>query len=527
MRDIPSHPILSCSEALALEGRLLASDEATWQAMQKVGRSLARALRFDLGLASGGLHGVSVLALIGKGHNGGDALLALASLAEARDGLGQVVLYLPSGVEDLKPNTRRALERLQARAPLEVLESAAAVRALLSSRSFDLCLDGLLGMQFRPPLRGELAEALAAVNGAASIATRVAVDLPSGVGEASDPGAFRADLCYATGILKKPALGDPRAGKLRYLDIGFFEETLAAPLRTLTDAALDPLRRLRPTRGDKRDFGHLAILAGSRCMPGALLMCVEAALRSGLGLLTVFAPESVVAQASARLPEAMWRPWPETPEGGLALEGLWQIRALEPKASALLLGPGMGCERETQALLEDIAASWRKPLLLDADALMPAVVERLMAHGHEDLILTPHEGEFGRLSNRQLPGRVEELLAYAADLGGVVVRKGWNTLISDGESLYLSPTGNAVLSRGGSGDLLAGLMGGLFAQFPDRKLEVACMGAYWHGKAADLLARAKGQVAIRTTELLDFLSPALQCGELWNLDSPASKPIGL
>lgn len=499
------HPVLSCCKAQAWEGELLKTEEASWDAMRAVGIKLGRGIMSAYAMTSFPQRGLRALALVGKGHNGGDALLALAELALEEGLLDRVVVALATDLRDLKPNTLRALELLQSRKPVEFLEDASICQL---GGAFDLCIDGLLGMQFKPPLRDRIARLISEVNHSQDIRLRVAVDLPSGLGDTSSESPFRADVTFATGIYKRPLLERPEAGIVRYLDIGFFSQDCESETRVVFDSILDPLRGLRPARSEKRRHGHLAILAGSRGMPGALAMCVRSALKSGVGLVTVFAPESVVSQLACTLPEAMWRTWPETPEGGLALEGLWQIKSVLGKASALLLGPGMGAEAETLALMTEVGHVWDKPAVLDADALRPEILD---AFAKAETILTPHDGEFARLAGES-DCSDSEVVRFAKRKGVTLVKKGSSTRISDGDALYVNSSGNPALSRGGSGDLLAGLMAGLLAQGDCPSLEVACRAVYWHGKAADLLSEECGQVSIRTTDLLDYLVPALRCG---------------
>ena len=229
-------------------------------------------------------------------------------------------------------------------------------------------------------------------------------------------------------------------------------------------------------------------------------MTVLAALRSGAGLVTAFVPESLAPAFAARAPEAMWVGWPETPDGGLALEGRHLLLARLPRATALVIGPGLGREAETLALVMDLVQTVTIPVLLDADALQPDIV--LARQG--PLVLTPHAGEFARVAGKM------ELRAFSKKRQATVVLKGPVTRICDGAEVYHSFFGGPVLARGGSGDLLAGLIGGLLAQTPKEPLLAACRGAVWHGIAADLLARSLGQTAVQTTQLLDFLSAALR-----------------
>jgi NAD(P)H-hydrate epimerase len=250
---------------------------------------------------------------------------------------------------------------------------------------------------------------------------------------------------------------------------------------------------LREARSDKRTYGHVFIVGGSRNYPGAVLMSVLAAVRSGAGLVTAFVPESLVTAFAARVPEAMWVGWPETPDGGLALEGSHLLREKIGRASALLIGPGLGREAETLALAKDIVAQVNVPLVIDADALQPDIV----GVGKAPRILTPHAGEWARIEKR--------VTAEA-----VLVRKGPITAVQHAGVRYHSFFGGPVLARGGSGDMLAGLTAGLLAQTPEDVCGAAARGVVWHGMAADALARACGQVAVRTTELLDYLPRVLR-----------------
>jgi ADP-dependent NAD(P)H-hydrate dehydratase / NAD(P)H-hydrate epimerase len=487
------HPILSCEEAKQFEEDLFGRDEdRAWDAMVCAGAGVAGAIEDDFAELGGLPAKGRLLVLVGKGHNGGDALLAAAELAQRRPGLRIEVWFVP-GERALRPLARRALETFaQGLGGRERRVDASTVAA-----SYDLVIDGVFGFQYRPPLDARSVAALAVVN-ALDVRLRASVDLPSGW---DDPGAFRADFTYATGSVKAPLLGLTNAGRLRLVDLGF--PTAAAFPQSRAWVAgpgvLAPLGRLRAAASDKRSFGHLFVLGGSGRYPGAVLMSVLAALQSGVGLVTAFVPASLAPAFAARAPETMWVGWPETPEGGLAMEGmhLWRERAA--RASALLVGPGAGAEAETLALLQDIVRSSGVPVVIDADALQPELVRDLPVAS----VLTPHAGEFARIAG----GR--DLRAFSAGRNGVTVLKGPLTRIDDGREVVHSFAGGPVLARGGSGDLLAGLIGGLLAQTPADPKGTAIRGVVWHGRAADRLARTRGAVAVRTTELLDHFAPVI------------------
>jgi len=512
-----SHPVLSCAEARAWETGLLGADATQeWRAMTQAGRALAAAVLEDA-REVGGLAGEArVLALCGKGHNGGDSLIALRHLLEARPAATALILVVP-GFSRLRPLVRRAVEDLQRvhASRLEWIEvdgpsdgrDAARVWQALAGRAFDLCLDGLYGMQFRPPLGAPADWLLELVNAHRQIRLRAAVDLPSGLGETGDEATFVADITYATGIVKRPVLHAPSAGRVRYLDLGFFDHASgqATAERVLTRAVLAPLHRPREAAADKRTFGHLFVVSGSRAMPGAVMMAVEAALRSGVGLVTAFVPESLATAGAARLPEAMWEPLPETPAGGLALEGRGAVVARAARCTGLLIGPGLGRERESLALAAELLRSVDVPAVLDADALQPDLAAARAPESTAPRVLTPHAGELARLAGAEGADAGE----LARRLGCVLVAKGAPTRLTDGGCLYMSPFGGPVLARGGSGDVLAGLIAGQLAQGVE-PLEAAARGVVWHGLAADRLARATGQHSARVTDLCGHLAPLLQ-----------------
>lgn len=512
---IASHPILSCDEARRFETELFASDEAReWAAMQRAGRAIAAGVLRDFEEIGGFPADGRVLVLAGKGHNAGDAFIAAQSILETHPRASARIVTVFG---------ERALRPLAARAWREFAHAVGDRATIIGDPAIDpggsgytLCLDGLFGFQFRAPADARITALLAQVN-ALSIRLRAAVDLPSA-------DAFRADFTYATGAVKTPAFSE-NAGRVRYLDLGFFRGDEPGADRVLTPAVLAPLAALRPARTDKRTYGNVFVMGGTRGTPGAILMTVLAALRSGAGLVTAFVPETLAPAYAARAPEAMWVGWPETADGALALEGQHLLEERLDRAAALVIGPGIGRGAETQALVRDVVRRSRVPLVLDADALQPEIVRAGQAHR----ILTPHAGELARIA-----GAGADLREFAAETGATVIAKGPVTRIVGGAGhpptseaggrwqgagaatspVYHSFFGGPVLARGGSGDLLAGLTGGLLAHTPDEPLLAAARGAVWHGLAADALARAHGQTAVQVTQLLDYLPQVLReaCG---------------
>ena len=493
--SIPNVPVVSTAEAEAFESNLFGGDERRiWTAMLKAGGSVAAAALEDLEEIGGFPARGRILVLAGKGNNAGDALIA------ARDVLG---IFPVSSCDVLFAFGSRGLKPLAARAWRSLCEGGRGrVRPtgpadLLGP--YDLCLDGIFGFQYRAPLPPEASAAIAA-SSIPRIRFRAAVDLPTGWKE---KGAFRADFTYATGTVKDPILGCANAGRPRYLDLGFYkgnDKAAAKGDRVVLRSILEPLAGLRPAGSDKRSQGHLVIVGGSENFPGAILMATLSALRSGVGLVTACVPENLVPAYAARAPEAMWVGLPEAGSGGLSPAGFARVMKVLERGSALAIGPGLGREPKSQALALRIVSASPLPLVIDADALQPGIVRA----GKAPRVLTPHAGEFARIA------KGAALRKLCAELNAVIVEKGPVTRISDGGAVYHSFFGGPVLSRGGSGDILAGLAGGLLAQTPGEPLLAACRAAVWHGSAADLLARGHGQAAVHTLQLLDFLAPALR-----------------
>ena len=232
------------------------------------------------------------------------------------------------------------------------------------------------------------------------------------------------------------------------------------------------------------------------------MMSAQAALKAGVGLLTVGIPESLHASFAAQRPEAMWVPLPETPAGGLALEGLGKVRQFLPKATALATGPGLGTEGETHSLVREILSFFEGPVVLDADALRPEILVDVQSP--ERLVLTPHAGEFERMCEGRSP---ED---YVSQTGSVRVLKGSYTQVGAQEAHHFSFIGSSLLARGGSGDLLTGILGALLAKKTFDFPTSASLSVLWHGRAAEVLARQHGQEAVYATDLLDYLSFAIR-----------------
>jgi hydroxyethylthiazole kinase-like uncharacterized protein yjeF len=522
MNKLPIDPILSCEEALSFESNYFVGDlDREWEAMNRAGEAVGDSLLRDMRELRTIPHRPRILVLVGKGHNGGDALIAakrfLKTIPTAR-----AVIWPYCSWSEVRPLCKRAYEemlelvgkRVEEIKDLKSFTDESEIESTflrLSEEEFSVSVDGFLGMQAKLPLRKPLSHLVCLINQSDRIGVRVAVDIPTGVGEeAVNEGALRADFTYATGIAKLPIINEDNLqwiGRLRYLDLGFFtngEDALSthSKIGVLRPTALRNLRKLRPVHSDKRTNGHLFLLAGSRELGGAAMMAAQAALKAGVGLLTVGIPESLHSSFVAQRPEAMWVPLPETPNGGLALEGLGKIRQFLSRATALAIGPGIGLEAETHSLVRETLNVWNGPAILDADALRAEIIEKISSP--ERLVLTPHAGEFDRLSGSE---PVED---YSSKTGSIVVLKGAHSEVVSPDKRVFSFSGSSLLARGGSGDLLTGIIGAMLAKGEYDLFSSTLLGVLWHGRAAEVLARQHGQEAVNVTDILDYLSFALR-----------------
>jgi NAD(P)H-hydrate epimerase len=243
-------------------------------------------------------------------------------------------------------------------------------------------------------------------------------------------------------------------------------------------------------------------LMARTAMPGAVIMNAEAALRSGAGLVTVAVPSAIHAKAALMLPEAMWIP---LKLGQTSLPA--EVKAVAHRADTVLFGSGLGTNGIT--LASSTARSISGIAVLDADALNPKVIHD--ARGAAQRILLPHAGEFLRMTGKRATPEAAHLAAKK--LRAIIVLKGPLTVVADGDSLTYIPFGGPVLARGGSGDLLAGIVASVVARRRILKmtpLQATIAAVTWHALAADWLTQHKGETAVRTTQLLDGLSPTLR-----------------
>ena len=278
------------------------------------------------------------------------------------------------------------------------------------------------------------------------------------------------------------------------------------------------LELLPPRRQEthKGSYGKALAVAGCARYRGAAALAAEGLLRGGAGLVTLASTEAVLAGVIPRLPECICLPCPqEAQHGGISRTAGKRILEASRGCDALLLGPGMGNSEDTAALVELLAPGADCGVVLDADGLnAAAAMDALPRPVNAPLVITPHPGEMARLCGLTVAeveaGREGIAAGYARANGCVVVLKGHRTMVAgpDGQG-YKNTTGNAGLSRGGSGDILAGLLTALLAQNPDDPMAAAVCAVWLHGAAADRCAARRSQYAMLPHDLFEDLGALL------------------
>jgi hydroxyethylthiazole kinase-like uncharacterized protein yjeF len=453
---------------------------------------------------AGALAGKKTQVLCGPGNNGGDGAALAQKLAAAG---AQVDVVLFAKIEDTRGDAYENFKLLQtahsetapARLSLVECETLEAwEESTRTKRAYDIIVDALFGTGLSRPLAGVFAEVVKHLTTTreardASLASSplvVSIDIPSGLNsDSSKPigAAVHADLTVTFTAPKAANVLPPAShvnGKLIVADIGSPAELVnAADTVLFVTEANDARQWLRATRYTPQSFknshGHVLVIAGSRGYTGACILCGDAAMRSGAGLVTIATPVSAQAAVAASvMPEVMTIALAETDRGAVSDEAIDHAMQLAGKADVIAIGPGLSSEDErTRRFVYEVVKQRRTPIVIDADGLncLAPWPADLQGSAQLPLILTPHQGEILRLLGVTDKTALDDRVAVARDFATrhkiILVLKGSRSLIAapDGR-VFINPTGNAGLGAAGAGDTLTGIIAGFVAQSEVRAL---------------------------------------------------------
>lgn len=516
-------PVLTADEMRAADRRTI--DEIGLPGavlMENAGGAVARAIRERWPAAR------RILVLCGKGNNGGDGFVAARRLLDFRP---EVCLFAPrAAVQGDALLHMTAYERSGGQVHEVPDEEAWRERREALLDWAEVVVDALLGTGLKSAPKGIVARVIGDVGARCgrSGTPVVAVDVPSGL--SSDSGqtpweTLTATLTVAFGALKRCHVLPPacdRVGEVQVADIGIRPDVVegsGSRLALLEAADASAAFPERDPGSHKGSFGHVLVVAGSVGKTGAAVLAATGALRTGAGLVTVATPWPALPLVAAGRAEVMTEPLPVSASGDLEMRAVDRALDLSRPRHAVVLGPGLGDHPETRAFIRRFVRECQRPLLLDADALNafagePAALIEALRDRPAPTVITPHPGEMARLVGASVPEvqarRLEAALGLAASARAIVVLKGRRTIVArpDGRAA-VNPTGNPGMATGGSGDVLAGMVGALLARGLDAWV-AATSGVYVHGLAGDIAAARMGMEALVAQDLVDGLPEAIR-----------------
>jgi NAD(P)H-hydrate epimerase len=489
-----------------------------------------------------------ITVLCGKGNNGGDGMMAARLLAEAGLEVTEILLGSPG---ELKGDAAVAWGELKSHEQVRVHAVNSADDLARQSHAFstDLIVDAVVGTGFKAPLKGLALEALEYVKG--SMAPVLSVDLPSG---------WPADTTHATpgqDVFPSDAVVTFTAPKQAHVfgemtqrwdqpiivaPIGSPQETIVSSLQLEWAGDSHALvQSPRPADSNKGRYGHVLVIGGSVGKSGAPAMTALTALRSGAGLVTAAVPEPVLAHVANVAPELMTWPLAPSISGDIEAKGLTeqQFAKLVAGKTVLAVGPGLGQGSGAAKVVAMALEETDLPIVIDADALnvlssRQTLIGKLAkaGKGGRPIVLTPHPGEMARLAGRSVKeiqsDRPESARSFAREHGVTLVLKGAHTLIARPDGyVAVNTTGNPAMAKGGSGDMLTGLIAGLIAQYPADAARAVEAAVYIHGLAADMAVREIDEHVMLATDSLRYFSQAFrfhsrgQNGYVWLQGLPA------
>jgi len=456
-----------------------------------------------------------VTVVAGKGNNGGDGFVVARYLQQ--DG-AHVEIFLIGKTGDTKGDAAVNLKKAQ-ELDIPVHEISDPDNFHVPEDSW-IIVDAIFGTGFSGPMRAPYKQIISTIN--QSDIPVVAVDSPSGLdgatGKVAEP-CIRADLTVTMGLPKIGQVmypGKSYCGFLEVVDIGY-PDGLDDDIHTYLVTDLEAARLLPHRKPDshKGTYGTLFVLAGSTGLTGAAYMTSMAAYRCGTGLVVLGCPKSLYPIFASKFTEVIARPLPDVAsKGHLALRGLGEIKKYIENAEAVALGPGIGTHHETTDLVQRLCRHIDKPMVVDADGLNILAKNLKCLKDHKrPLVISPHPGEFSRLTGKSIEeiseNRIQMASEFAMEYSLCVILKGAPSVIARRSgNVYINYSGNEGMATGGSGDVLTGLIGGFLAQGVCHS-DAAVLATYLHGLAGDIASEAYGTRGMVAGDILEFVPEAL------------------
>ena len=491
--------ILTADEIRAVETDCFKYYSTEAELMLKAGTACAESIieKYGDSLVNG-----SVAVLCGNGKNAGDGFV-IARLLYAHGANAKIILC------DKEPEIAEPLkyynEAVMSGVPVEFFNN--------SVLSADYIVDCIFGIGFHGEARSPFDKVFETVGN--SSATVISVDTPSGT-NATDgsacKNAVKADFTIAISTLKYcHALPPSNAlcGEIKVVNIGIPDDCYNDDYATAIK--IDDVKKLIPPleyNSNKGSNGHLLCLCGSYKMPGAGVICCESAIRSGVGLVKLTVPKSAYPIVASHLVQPIFNPVEES-NGMYSEKAIDEISNDMQWASAIVLGCGMGVSDDTRKITEFVLKNSKVPVILDADGINCITLSiDILKDVKVPVVLTPHPGEMSRLVSKSVEevqsNRVEVAKDFAKKYGVLIALKGANTIVTDGETVFVNMSGNPAMAMGGTGDMLSGIIGSFVAQGIN-PYDATKAGVFIHGLSGDNVSKAISQRGITVFDMIDRL----------------------
>ncbi len=451
-----------------------------------------------------------VVVFCGSGNNGGDGFVIARYLHEWQH---EITLYLLGDPAKMRPETLQNYEKCQLqKIRIKRIKKAEEIANL---SVFDLVVDAIFGVGLKGIVKGWKADAIQKIN--SYEIHKVAIDIASGIDAKTGCAeiAIDADQTLTMAAFKYGQFlgkGREKSGKVRIIDIGIPAQVYRKyPSRAKMITAENVVYPQRSRFSHKGDFGKIGIIAGSPGFSGAAIMASRAALRAGAGLITLFHPVGMENIFENQLLEVMTFAYPQSEFHSSNHKKMQKkfpdFFAKLEIMDALLIGPGLGVSQQTKNLLDIILNIWKKPLVIDADGLnLLAQSETLQNFLSKKVLLTPHIGEFARLSQKTITkiqaDQISNLNELAQKFNCNILLKNATTLFSNGEKIVFDISGNDGLATGGSGDVLSGII----VSFLGQKMEIqnaAVSASFLLGKTAEKLTEMRRTASIIPSDIIE------------------------
>lgn len=495
---------------------------STFRLMQKAGEGIYHEAIKSLGNQTN----AKITVVCGSGNNGGDGLVAARYLLRKDI---DVSVFSCSQISKWKGDALSAYNVLKQSYPsLAIYELVNKVNwPLLESaiRRSSLIIDAIFGSGLSRPVEGLEKEIIDAIN---KVNKKViSVDIPSGIH--SDTGqimntAINASTTLSIGAIKAGSMiypGNSHSGNINIIDIGIEKSEIESvcKINTIEQSEAKELLPKRPVNVHKKSIGRVAVIAGSSGMTGAAALCCESALRAGAGIVTLFTPKSLLPIFENKLTEIIKVPLPESNAGAIPLHAYNQLEPMFDDFDVIIIGPGLSRRPETVSFARKLVESCPLPLVIDADGINALEGQKaVLSNRSNKTIITPHPGEFSRLSGISTEDVLSDPIKCARDLSkdtkSVIVLKIPNTIVTDNNgNVSICRMGNPGMASAGTGDVLTGLIGGLWAQILSQSsnsddndtFSAAKLGVYIHGKAGDIAANQLSEYCLVASDIIKFL----------------------